>query len=248
VASKENVQLSFPALNQRDMSSPTRHGDSTSWQTIRHQTIPNRRKGSGTGGRVVRAALQVAGGMIPLAGGFISAAAGAWGEHEQDRVNAFVNEAIGLLRDDLREKQETIAEVVARLDLNDKKIDERVKSADYQKLLRKALRNWAGAESGRKREFIRNILSNAAAASLTSDDVVDMFLTWLHTFSELHFTVIGDVYQHPGTTRGEIWRRIGSGPAREDSAEATSTGCCSGTSRRAASFGSTARRTTPAGF
>jgi hypothetical protein len=55
---------------------------------------------------------------------------------------------------------------------------------------------------------------------LTSDDVIDMFLTWLHTYSELHFTVIGDLYQHPGSTRGGIWRRIGSGPAREDSAEA----------------------------
>ena len=36
----------------------------------------------------------------------------------------------------------------------------------------------------------------------------------------MHFHVIGAVYNTKGISRGEIWRRIGKEPAREDSAEA----------------------------
>jgi hypothetical protein len=59
----------------------------------------------------------------------------------------------------------------------------------YQSLVCKALRDWAGTESKKKREFIRNILANAAVTHITSDDVVRLFLQWLSMYSELHFTV-----------------------------------------------------------
>lgn len=39
--------------------------------------------------KVIRAALQVIGGAVPFAGGLLSAAAGAWSEHEQERVEQF---------------------------------------------------------------------------------------------------------------------------------------------------------------
>jgi hypothetical protein len=60
-----------------------------------------------------------------------------------------------------------------------KKISKRIESPEYQSPLRKAIREWAGAESQEKRKLIRNILAHAADASITSDDVVRMFIQWI---------------------------------------------------------------------
>jgi hypothetical protein len=109
---------------------------------------------------------------------------------------------------------------MARLDLQDEAIAERVKSKEYQSLVKKTFREWSGAESTEKREFIRNILSNAAATEVSSDDVVRLFLGWINQYSELHFQVIGAIYNSAGITRGKIWGKIGKGPVREDSADA----------------------------
>ena len=43
-----------------------------------------------TGGGVARAGLNALGGAIPFAGGLFAAAAGAWSEKEQARVNDFL--------------------------------------------------------------------------------------------------------------------------------------------------------------
>jgi hypothetical protein len=86
--------------------------------------------------------------------------------------------------------------------------------------VKKAFREWAGTESEAKREFVRNILTNAAASRVSSDDVVRLYLDWLGNYSELHFQVIGAIYNSDGITRGEIWKKIGKGEVREDSAEA----------------------------
>lgn len=169
--------------------------------------------------KAARGALQVAG-AVPFAGGLFSAAAGFWSEREQQRLNDFLKQWIKMLEDELREKQRTIAGIAVRLNLQDEKIAERVRSDEYQALVKKAFRDWAGTESGKKQEFVRNILSNAASASLTSDDVVRLFLDWLHTYSELHFAVIGEIYNNNGITRGQIWDRLGKARPREDSAEA----------------------------
>ncbi len=114
----------------------------------------------------------------------------------------------------------TILEIVARLNIHDEEISKRIKSAEYQSLLKKTFRDWAGAESEEKRQYIRNILSNAAASSLTSDDVIRLFIDWLKNYSELHFHVIAAVYNASGITRGGIWKKIGKQPVREDSPEA----------------------------
>jgi hypothetical protein len=50
--------------------------------------------------------------------------------------------------------------------------------------------------------------------------VVSLFIEWLQRYSEFHFTVIGEIYRNPGSTRGEIWEELGKGAVREDSAEA----------------------------
>jgi hypothetical protein len=132
------------------------------------------------GGKAIRAILNAAGGAMPLVGGALSAAAGFWSESEQDKVNAFLEQWLRMVQDELKEKAQTVLEIMARLDMNDEKIAERVASPEYQSLLRKAFRDWAGAESEQKRVFIRNILT--FDKSLTSDDVVPFFSQRMQKF------------------------------------------------------------------
>ena len=166
-----------------------------------------------------RSALQIAS-ATPFVGGLFSAAAGQWSEREQGRINEFLQGCIEMLEDELREKHDTIAGIMSRLDLQDERISNRIHSDEFQSLLKKAFRNWAGTESKKKQEYIRNILTNAAAETLTSDDVVSLFVDWLQNYSEFHFAVIGEIYKNPGATRLQIWRNLGKGQPREDSAEA----------------------------
>jgi hypothetical protein len=86
--------------------------------------------------------------------------------------------------------------------------------------LKKSFREWSGAESETKREYIRNILTNAASSRISSDDVVRLYIDWINKYSELHFQIVGAIYNSAGITRGAIWTKIGKGAVRENSAEA----------------------------
>jgi hypothetical protein len=179
-----------------------------------------KRPESGKIAKISRGALQVTGGAIPFAGGVLSAIAGAWSEAEQERTNRFFEHWVRMLQEELKEKEHTIIEIMARLNLQDEAIAARVESTEFQSLLKKTFREWAGVESEQKRVYVRNILSNAAASTLSSDDVVRMFIDWIIRYSDLHFQVIGAIYNSEGINRGEIWRKIGRGAVREDSADA----------------------------
>lgn len=170
--------------------------------------------------RIARAAINAVAGAIPFVGGLISAGAGYWSEREQEEVTNILRQWIQMLEDELREKGKTIAEIVARLDMHDEKVKERIESPEYQSLLKKAFRNWSSIDTEYKRQRIRNILANAAAARATSDDVVRLFIDWMDIYSDFHFEVIGEIYRNPGVTRGEIWDNLGKPQVREDSAEA----------------------------
>ena len=167
-----------------------------------------------------RTALNAASGLIPFAGGLLSAVSGAWSEKEQEHVNQFFRYWVQGIQDELKEKEATLIEIMSRLDLQDEKIAERVQSREYQSLVRKTFRDWAATESEKKREFVRNILSNAASSDIASDDVIRLFMEWIDTYSEMHFQVIGAVYNSSGISRGGIWRSIGREKVREDSADA----------------------------
>lgn len=171
-------------------------------------------------GKFGRAGLNIASGAIPFVGGFLSAAAGYWSEAEQEHAANMLRQWIQMLEDELREKGKTIAEVMARLDMKDEQVTTRVESEEYQSILKKAFRNWSSVDSESKRQKVRNILANAAATRLTSDDVVKLFIDWIDLYSDFHFEVIGEIYRTPGVTRGGIWRNLGKPQAREDSAEA----------------------------
>ncbi len=172
------------------------------------------------GAALARGALNTLSGAIPLAGGVLSAIAGVWGEREQQRVNRFFEHWMKMLAEEMKEKERTIIEIMSRLDMHDEKISKRVESTEYQSLLRKAFRDWAGTESEEKRVYVRNIMVNAAASTLTSDDVVKLFLKWIKNYSEFHFEVVGAIYNSAGITRGEVWRKLGRPAVRENSSEA----------------------------
>lgn len=167
-----------------------------------------------------RAAINAIAGAIPFVGGLISAGAGYWSEKEQEEVTNVLRQWLQMLEDELREKGRTIAEIIARIDMQDEKIKERIESPEYQSLMKKAFRNWSSIDTEYKRQRIRNILANAAAAKTTSDDVIRLFIDWINLYSDFHFEVIGEIYRNPGVTRGGIWDNLEKEDVREDSAEA----------------------------
>jgi hypothetical protein len=181
---------------------------------------PSEYSGVNRGHTLARAGLNLAS-VIPGIGPFLAATAGVWSEHEQEKAEAFFRYCIKMLQDEMAEKAQTIIEVMARLDMHDEKIADRVKGAEFHSLLRKALRDWAGSESEKKREYVRNVLSHAAhVPPIVSDDVVRLFIDWLKQFSDFHFAVVGVIFNRTGITRGGMWRQMGRSPVREDSADA----------------------------
>lgn len=103
-------------------------------------TLPEERKVA----KYARGAMQAVGGAIPFAGGVFSAIAGAWSEGEQEKFNRFFQHWVHMLQDELKEKEETILEIMARLDLQDEEISKRIESKEYQSLLKKTFREWGG--------------------------------------------------------------------------------------------------------
>ena len=171
--------------------------------------------------RAVRAAMNALSGAVPGLGGLLSAGASYWSEREQEQVTNVLRQWLQMLEDELREKGRTIAEIVARLDMHEEEVRERVESPEYQALLKKAFRNWSAIDTEFKRQRVRNILTNAAASRTASDDVVRLFLDWINLYSDFHFEVIGEIYRNPGMTRGGIWDNLGkpneAGPRAENS-------------------------------
>ena len=82
----------------------------------------------------IRAGLSAASGFIPFASGFISAAAGVWSENEQEEALNVLRAWMKMLQDELGEKQRTMLDVMARLDMHDEEIAARVRSDEYQSL------------------------------------------------------------------------------------------------------------------
>ncbi len=175
---------------------------------------------AGAGPRIARFALACLGGFIPLAGGFIGGAGGWWSEAEQDRLNKIFSAWLKLQEDEIKEIAQTLAEVMMRLNLNDPEVEERVQSPEYLSLIKKSFREWSAAESEEKRVYIRNLLANAAATRICSDNVIRMFISWIDEYDEAHFAVIREIFNHDGITRGEIWRKVYGDAVREDAAEA----------------------------
>lgn len=137
----------------------------------------------GHGPLIARFALACLGG-VPVVGGVFGGVAGGWSEKEQNHYNRVFASWLRLQEDELKEIAQTIAEILSRLNLNNENIQKRIESPEYLSLLKKCFRDWSAAESEQKRVFIRNLLINAAAHKLCSDDVVRMFIKWIDIYSD----------------------------------------------------------------
>lgn len=176
--------------------------------------------GGGAGPKAARFALAVLGGLIPLGGGVVGGAAGAWSEAEADYFRKILKRWLELQEEEIREIGVTLYEVMIRLDRADEKVRERIESPEYLKLVKKCFRDWSAAESEEKRILIRNLLANAASCQISTDDIVRLFIEWIEKYSEAHFAVIREIYKNEGITRHQIWQNINGEAAREDSPEA----------------------------
>jgi hypothetical protein len=68
--------------------------------------------------------------------------------------------------------------------------------------------------------MLRKLITNAGGLEMAQDDLVRMFLDWIDAYHEFHFSVIGEIYKHPGITRRDIWMSVRGSLPRDDSDEA----------------------------
>jgi hypothetical protein len=116
--------------------------------------------------------------------------------------------------------QDTLSSIADRLENFDDEINARLESPEFLTLVEKGFRSWDSAATDEKREFVRRLLTNAAASALCSDDLVRLFLDWIERYDDTHFKVIRAIYNHNGVTRRAIWQSMHTSVPRDDSSEA----------------------------
>lgn len=167
-------------------------------------------------GRFVLAAL----GSIPWVGGFMAASAALHGEKEQGKISELQRLWLEEHSKKIEELAIAIYEIAERLDSSGADIEERLTSEEYLTLVRKGFKEWDNSETAEKKKFIQTLLTNAGAISITTDDMIRLFIDWISLYHETHFAVIKEIYKNKGITRGGIWRNLNGSHPREDSMEA----------------------------
>jgi hypothetical protein len=157
---------------------------------------------------------------IPWIGGVIGASASLSAEVDQHEVNELHRLWLAEHQQKARELVATLIEIFSRLEGFGEEIQERIESPEYLNLVRKCFRSWDEADTQDKKQMLKKLITNASAIKLCSDDLVRLFIAWIDQYHETHFLVIKEIYQHPGSTRGQIWDKIYGVRPREDSAEA----------------------------
>jgi hypothetical protein len=158
---------------------------------------------------------------VPWVGGVLSAAATFSSEQDQSRLS----ELQRLWLEEHRAKAQalglTLEEIFGRLDGFGAEVQERIESEEYLALVRRTFRSWDQADTDSKRDMYKRLILNAGATTLCSDHLIRLFIGWIDLYHEAHFAVIREVFQHPDSTRGDIWDRMHPGERpREDSSEA----------------------------
>jgi len=170
--------------------------------------------------RAVEKFISAALGSIPWVGGFISAAADLKFQDRDAKEDNLQTRWLEEHTKKLAQLSESINYVRSRFETLGDQVEERIQSEPYLDIVRRAFRAWDRADTDEKRKFVGNLVSNASGTTLTSDDVIRLFIDWLDTYHEAHLAVIREIYQKPDSTRYEIWESINGVFPREDSAEA----------------------------
>lgn len=158
--------------------------------------------------------------VIPWVGSILASGAAVHGEKSQGQVNALYEEWLKVHKIKIEKLGQSLVEVIERLESIPEQFEDRIQSEEYLGLVRRAFRSWDNSNTDEKRQYVINLISNAAASNLCPDDQIRLFNDWLDTYHEIHFKVIRAIYQKPGVTRLDIWQSVSDIMPREDSAEA----------------------------
>jgi len=169
--------------------------------------------------RVLRKVVMAALGSIPWVGGFMAALASIKDDESQAKTDNLQRQWLEEHGRKIQELARTLTEMIGRLESFGDDVKQRIESEEYLALIRKGFRQWDQADTEEKKKLIANLLTNAGATNITSDDVIRLFLDWINLYHEIHFSVIREIYRGPGITRARIWRNIHGEFPREDSAE-----------------------------
>lgn len=157
---------------------------------------------------------------IPWLGTILTSGASLSSEKEQGEVNELYEEWLKVHKSKVESLMTSLDEVAGRLESIPDELEQRIESEEYLSLVRRAFRSWDNSETLEKREYIVNLISNAAASSICPDDLIRLFNDWLDLYHEIHFKVIRAIYQKQGITRLGIWQSVSNTIPRENSAEA----------------------------
>lgn len=157
-------------------------------------------------------------GAIPWVGGFLAAAIEL--RKDPDKIDNLQRQWLEHHAAKLQKLQDTLVTIATRLENFDDEINERLESPEFLALVDKGFREWDAASTEEKRGYVRLLLTNAAASSLCSDDLVRLFLDWIRKYDDTHFRVIKAIYKNPGITRRDMWLSMHPTVPRDDSSEA----------------------------
>jgi hypothetical protein len=157
---------------------------------------------------------------IPWVGGVLSAAETYRSEGGANRLTHLQTEWLKEHQKKINLLGQTLQDIGNRLCNLGDEIEERIQSEEYLALVRKAFRIWDESDTEEKRRLLSNVITNAAGTRACSDDVIRLFLDWIRLYNEVHFAVIKEIFQNPGSTRFDIWSGLYGDIPREDSSAA----------------------------
>jgi hypothetical protein len=157
---------------------------------------------------------------IPWVGGVLSAAETYRSEGGANRLTHLQTEWLKEHQKKINLLGQTLQDIGNRLCNLGDEIEERIQSEEYLALVRKAFRIWDESDTEEKRRLLSNVITNAAGTRACSDDVIRLFLYWIRLYNEVHFAVIKEIFQNPGSTRFDIWSGLYGDIPREDSSAA----------------------------
>ena len=159
-------------------------------------------------------------GAIPWVGGFLTAFIELRSKGDGEKIDEIQREWIELHAEKMDRLQGTLRNIADRLESFGDEINARIESPEFLALVDKGFRAWDSAATQEKRDFVRRLLTNAAASSLCPDDLVRLFLDWIERYDDTHFRVMRAIYHNPGINRRDIWLTMHGAIPREDSSEA----------------------------
>ena len=171
-------------------------------------------------GRIIEKFVLAVLSSIPWIGGVLSAAESFRSEEGSHRQNFLQTQWLEEHQRKLFDLAKALQEIQGRFESLGEQIAARIQSEEYLALVRKAFRVWDQSDTAEKKRLLTNVVTNAASTRAYADDVVRLFLDWIALYNEVHFAVIREIFQNPGSTRFDIWTGLYGVLPREDSSAA----------------------------